>query len=147
MKKNIQESLRLQDAIHARKALCYINAINVVLYVAGYGRATYVEGLAVDEDKCYKHGWVERNSEILDPTLPVKKMGYFPGLKFEGKKGIEDAMCLPVAETGEYLPLLYGFGNCPEFRRAWERAVAFAASTRRSVTSRAVCPFHQASDS
>ena len=38
-----------------------------------------------------EHGWVELDGEIIDPTLPEADMPYFPGLRFVGKAGLEEA--------------------------------------------------------
>ncbi len=96
MKKNVCESLRLGQAIRAKQQMCYENAIKVIRHVPGYKHAFYVEGIVVEgKDSVFEHGWVERHGEILDPTLPLDKMAYFPGLRIEGKK----AVAVPYAEV------------------------------------------------
>ena len=95
--------------------------------VPGYKHAFYVEGVVVlGKDTVFEHGWVERHGEICDPTLPLDKVAYFPGLRLEGRKGIEEALRRPEPITGELLPLFHRFVDCCEMGRAWERAIAFA---------------------
>lgn len=98
MEKNIQESKRVGKIIRAIHKLCYRNAFRVVQNVPGYEKANSVEGIASFQNGLpIEHGWVERNGEIIDPTLPEKKMTYFPGLTFKGQQGIAEALLIPKA--------------------------------------------------
>jgi hypothetical protein len=132
MNKNVLESVKLHEAVRAKHKQCYINAVRVIWNVPGYKRATYVEGIAVVDGMCIEHGWVEREAEIFDPTLPDEIMVYFPGLKFAGEKGIAEAMRRPKPEGAEDLPFFcrYGWSGrvSPEFCNAWKQALEFTAS-------------------
>lgn len=136
-RKNTQESLRLQKAVKAKPKQCYINAVRVIWNVPGYKRATYVEGIAVVDGVCIEHGWVERDGQVFDPTLPQEGMAYLPALRFEGEPGIAEAMRLSKPIGAEDLPFFHRYGRggkaCPEFCRAWEQAFDLINSAKFSV--------------
>src|SRR6516165_9317271 len=138
MKKNIEESLRLQKAVKAKPRQCYVNAVRVIWNVPGYKRATYVEGIAVVDGMCVEHGWVERDGEILDPTLPQEELVYFAGLRFEGEPGIAEGIKRPKPNSVEDLPFFNRYGrdglDSPELRSAWIQALDYS----NSLISRAV---------
>ncbi len=79
-----------------------------------------------------EHGWVERDGEILDPTLPREEIVYFSGLRFEGEKGIAEAMRRPKLIGKDDLPFFYRYGwgghDSPEFCEARRRGQAYANS-------------------
>jgi hypothetical protein len=60
--------------IRAKKQRCYLNAFRVIQEVPGYQAATYAEGIVVQVVEGggfpFEHGWVEKDGEIIDPTLP-----------------------------------------------------------------------------
>jgi hypothetical protein len=130
--KNVSESQRTSQKIKARAKRCYNNAVRVVTMLPEYANATYVEGFAVlPSGVPLEHGWVEMNGEIIDPTLIGDGITYFPGLRFDGERGIAEAFTIPKPDyTEEDLPIFYRMGwggsDSPEFsdasRRAWEFA-------------------------
>jgi len=130
--KNIPESERTKKRIKARAKNCYSNAFRVVTFLPEYADATYVEGLAVlPSGVLIEHGWVAKNGEVIDPTLTGDGITYFPGLRFEGERGIARAMAIPKPEyTTEDLPIFYRFGwggnDNPEFRQARNLAMAYS---------------------
>jgi hypothetical protein len=76
-----------------------------------------------------EHGWVERNGDLVDPTLTDEGMVYFPGLRFQGQAGIAAAMLSPKPDYCEDLPFFYRFGwggsESREFCAAWHHAKAY----------------------
>jgi hypothetical protein len=96
------------------------------MYCHEFGDAAYVEGMAVIGGLVFEHGWVERDGEIIDPTLPVGSLVYFPGLIFDGQRGIAEALKLPCPEGCDDLPLFNRFGwgghESADFRAARDGA-------------------------
>lgn len=131
--KNVEESARLSKhkQVKSKAKQCYRNAFSVVQYVPGYEKAWYVEGIAaLGNSVPIEHGWVEKDGEILDPTLPHDNITYFPGLRFRGQWGLSKALGLPkTLKTDADLPFFYRFGwggnQCPDFRMAWDDAWAY----------------------
>ena len=131
MNKNKTESQRVRKIVRARSKKCYLNAMRVISDVPGYQEADYVEGYAVMARViCIEHGWVERDGEIIDPTLPDADITYFPGLRFKGSSGIAKALQIPKEEYCEDLPIFYRYGwggiESPEFRSAIAAAYRYA---------------------
>ncbi len=129
-RKNVELSLKLSKdkRIRAKPRQCYYNAFSTMFYCPEFQGATYVEGFAL----CgipIEHGWIEFNGEIIDPTLPIDEMIYFPGLRFEGMFELSKAMKIPKQRGKEDFPIFYRFGwggnDSPEFRSAREAAVKF----------------------
>lgn len=123
MQKNKIESRRVRKMVRARSKKCYLNAMRVISDVPGYQEADYVEGYAVIPGRiCIEHGWVERDGEITDPTLPDADITYFPGLRFKGNLGIAKALQIPKEDWCKDLPIFHRFGwggiESPEFRSA-----------------------------
>jgi len=122
--KNTAESTRAGKLIRAKKQACYLNAFRVIQEVPGYQAATYGEGIAVQAGGfSFEHGWVEKDGEIIDPTLPSHKLVYFPGLRFVGLRGLAEALAIPKPDyTTEDFPIFYRFGwggaDSPEFSQA-----------------------------
>jgi hypothetical protein len=80
-----------------------------------YQEATYVEGIVVEVMEGggfpFEHGWVEKDGEIIDPTLPSHELVYFPGLRFVGVLGLAEALAIPKPDyTSEDFPIFYRFG-------------------------------------
>lgn len=131
--KNIEESRRLarHPQVAAQQQQCYANAFRTALFVPEYGDATYVEGIAVFRGGgCIEHGWVEKDGQVVDPTLPEVDMLYFSGLRFDGVRAVCKAMRkIPKAKGCTDLPLFYRFGwggkDSPEFCAAWKRAFKY----------------------
>ena len=86
MKKNVDRSTKLKRAVRAKPKQCFANAWDAIETQEEYKHATYVEGMAVDGQLVFEHGWVEHEGEIIDPTLPGADMAYFPGLRFKGSR-------------------------------------------------------------
>jgi hypothetical protein len=131
--KNIYESNRTNKLVAARAKQCYNNAFRVVSTLPEYAEATYVEGLVVlPGGLLIEHGWVERDGEVIDPTLLYDGIAYFPGLRFRGVRGIAEAMTtIPKpGYTREDLPIFYRMGwggaDSAEFRAARDRAMALS---------------------
>ena len=116
MKKNVEESVRVGKLIRAGSRRCYGNARRVIERVEGYANADYVEGIMVCKLPI-EHGWVERDGEIIDPTLPEEEGDYFGGIRARGNQGLAEAL-----QRTKDLPLLYGYGwggiEHPGFRAA-----------------------------
>jgi hypothetical protein len=80
-----------------------------------------------------EHGWIEKDGVIVDPTIPLDEMVYFPGLRFAGIAGIAKALRIPKPyRTCEEFPIFYRFGwgggDSPEMRSAWAGAFRFIGS-------------------
>lgn len=106
--------------------------------VPGYETATYVEGIAVLVAAGIRfpigHGWVEKDGEIIDPTMPVETLVYFAGLRFIGLPGLAEALAIPKPDcTNENLPNFYRFGwggaYNPEFAQARQQSHRLAFGT------------------
>ena len=128
--KNVDKSKKLQKSIRAKQQQCYANAWKAIEMQDEYKNATYVEGMAVD-GLAFEHGWIEHEGEIIDPTLPDVPLVYFPGLRFQGRDGLDSTWRIPgVLKTGEKLPIFYRFGwggvKSPEFLEAIINAYRFA---------------------
>jgi hypothetical protein len=137
--KNIEESLRVarRPEVAAQRRQCFANAFRLVMDVPGYADATYVEGIVVRCGVCMEHGWVEKDGQVVDPTLPEEDIVYFSGLRFEGQRALSKAMIeIPREEGCEDLPLFYRFGwggsESPEFCGAWEDALAYKTGAQQS---------------
>ena len=130
--KDIDESKRVKELVMSKAKQCYVNAARVVMGVAEYADAEYVEGLAVIEKVfVIEHGWIEKDGVIIDPTLPDKPLDYFPGLRFKGLRGVAEALKVPKPErTSEDFPIFFRFGwggiDSPEFRSALVEAYRYA---------------------
>jgi hypothetical protein len=108
--KNVEKSKRLKGAIRARAQQCYANAWDAIETQEEYQHATYVEGMAVARGLVIEHGWVEQDGEIIDPTLPDAGVTYFPGLRFEGREGLDSTWRIPgLIVSGIKLPIFYRF--------------------------------------
>jgi len=133
MKKNVEESLRVADLVESEEQQCYGNAFHVVQEVEGYCQAIYVEGTVVNEIGLpFDHGWVEKDGEIIDPTLSEDSLTYFPGLRYPGVKGLAEAIQLPKEPELDDLPFFFRFGpggmRSPEFCQARNEAIAYSES-------------------
>ena len=127
-RKNVEESIRLSKdkRVGVTKKHCFSNSANVLFYIPDYSEATYVEGMVIVKKRLLvEHGWIEKDGEIIDPTLPANDIIYFPGLRFEGTLGLSKALRLPKDEGTEDFPIFYRFGwgaDSPEFSAARETA-------------------------
>ena len=125
MRKNVELSLKLSKdkRIGIKPKQCFYNAFSTISCCDEYQDATYVEGIAHTPFQI-EHGWIEFNGEIIGPTLPTKKMIYFPGLRFKGVSGLSMAMQIPKEKGTDDFPIFYRFGwgghDSPEFRAARE---------------------------
>ncbi len=120
---NVNESKRVARVVRAKRQDGYKNAVRVIRKVPEYNMADYVEGYAVVGGKlCIEHGWVEQDGVVIDPTLHDEGIGYFPGLRFTGSRGIAKALETPKDNWCEDLPIFFRFGwggiESPEFRAA-----------------------------
>jgi hypothetical protein len=109
---------------------CWFNARKVVMKLAEYAEASYVEGWAVSpEGAIYEHGWVVRDGKVIDTTLPDNDWVYSGGLEFKGRKEIEEFLQTPLGKKHKKDPFLYafGWGGCesPGYMKAFENARAF----------------------
>lgn len=136
MKKNVELSRWLGNhkKVKAIPKMCYRNASRIVQHVPGYEDAAYVEGIAVlDSGMLIEHGWVEFQGQIIDPTLPEVEIAYFPGLRFEGQRGLAEAQRMPKHFKGDPdVPIFYRFGwgggDSKDFCQAWNDAWEYLAS-------------------
>jgi hypothetical protein len=131
MKKNIDKSKELRKAIRAKPHECFANAWKAIQTQEEYKHATYVEGMAVLQSLVIEHGWVEKDGEIIDPTLATENMAYFPGLRFTGRDGLDSTWLISgYLTSGLKLPIFHRFGRggvySAEFVRAAVDAYRFA---------------------
>jgi hypothetical protein len=132
--KNAAGSLALARKIRAKPKQCFHNAWRAV--ERSGASAVYVEGFAVARKGfAFEHGWLERDGEIFDPSLPEDPLTYFPGLRFEGAEGLRQAQDIPgMGECGSYLPIYYRLAwgsSSPEFTAAREAASAYCEALGR----------------
>jgi len=60
------------------------NAFKVLLNVPDYSEATYIEGMAISKGKLLlEHGWIEKDREIIDPTLSRQRHYLFSGFQIQ----------------------------------------------------------------
>lgn len=123
--KNVESSVALsQDGkLRAKMGHCYLNCFRAVQELPEFHESTYVEGIGyLEEGFQVEHAWLEREDEIIDPTLPTKRAVYFSGLRLDGVAGLREAMAIPSQKGGRDLPFFhrFGFGGClsPEFAAA-----------------------------
>lgn len=127
-RKNVDESIRIaQDKrVEVTAKQCFCNSANVLFHHPEYSEATYVEGVVIVKKKLLiEHGWIEKDGELIDPTLPDHGIIYFPGLRFEGTLGLSKALRIPKGEATEDFPIFYRFGwggDSLEFSAARETA-------------------------
>ncbi len=147
--KNVEESHRAGKAIRAKKQCCYLNSFRVIQEVPGYSAAIYVEGIAVQVTQgggwTFEHGWIEKDGEIIDPTLPSQELVYFPGLRLIGERGLAEALAIPKPKIAkEDFPIFYRFGwggsGSPEFAKARKQAEQFALGTSGDNAAPQSCP-------
>ena len=130
--KNMAESARMSDhpLLRARsERQCYRNAFLIIDFLDEYAEADYVEGQAVIQKvMVVEHAWIERDGVIVDPTLPVEDLTYFPGLRIKGKKGLEETkQFLKSDRPWEQLPLFSRIDS-PEYRAAMVTAYRFVGA-------------------
>ena len=103
--------------------------------VPGSQAATYVEGIVVQVVEGggfpFEHGWVEKDGEIIDQTLPSHELVYSPGPRFVGLRGLAEALAIPKPDdTTEDFTIFYRFGwggaDNPEFSQARREAYRLA---------------------
>ena len=134
--KNTHESRQVAKVLRITKKKCFYNAFRTLTELVEYNDAIYVEGIIFITawGLRVEHGWVERNGEIIDPTLPDKEVVYFPGLKFNGIAGLSKAIKeIPKPDDDDDdLPLFirFGWGGCDsaEMNKAREQADAYFKS-------------------
>jgi hypothetical protein len=130
-RKDIAESQRVAKAIWAKLAGCWWNARRTILELEGYASAAYIEGWVVTLDgHLFKHGWIVKGGSIIDPTLTVKTLVYFPGLEFAGREGIATFSATPQGQPYKMEPFHHAFGwkgwSSPAYKRAFQRAMTLA---------------------
>jgi len=151
LRKNLalSEALAKDKRVRARKMQCYKNAMNVVNYCPEFSAATYVEGIVIVKPFIefehvlleVEHGWLEIENQIVDPTITVSDIAYFPGLRFEGIAQLSKAFQIPKDKGTKDLPIFCRFGwggwDSDDFRRAKQFADEFfrVQNTLRQTTS------------
>ena len=127
--KDVAESWRVRNRVHAVPKQCWFNARKTVLMLDEYADSSYVRGWAIL--KCgmpIEHGWVVRGDTIIDPTLPEMVTRYFPGLEFQGRSEIVKFLTTPRGKKCGRSPCFFAFGwggmHHPGMRRALEEANA-----------------------
>ena len=125
--KDVGESVHLGNHIRAVPMQCWFNARRAVLKLTDYADAAYVEGWALPEGMApLEHAWLVRAGAVVDPTLPSRRVTYFPGLEFRGRAGIDDFLRTPQGKECKRSPFFYAFGwggmDNPSFRRCFEDA-------------------------
>src|SRR5687768_13198188 len=110
-KKDAAESQRVQNKVRAIPQQCWFNARNAVLKLSDYSTASYVEGWAiVGGGLRIEHGWIVRDGQIIDPTLPNDSIIYFPGLEFVGRTGILEFLSFKAGKKCKKSPFFFAFG-------------------------------------
>ena len=129
MDKDVVESKRVGGIVRAVGKQCYYNAFRVIMEIPEYAKADYVEGIALCGGMLIEHGWIEKDGVIVDPSISLDEMVYFPGLRFAGKTGLAKAIRSPRPRHTEDLPIFYRFGwgggDSPEMRAAWAAAFRY----------------------
>ncbi len=110
--KDEQESERIGRKIRAVPKRCWFNARKVIQKLDDFVGASYVEGYAVSKRGWppLEHGWVVKDGQIIDPTLPHSVGAYFPGLEFIGRAGIEEFLSTSQGRKCRKSPFMYAFG-------------------------------------
>ncbi len=123
--KNAEISLALSRDKRLRPKVghCYRNCFRAIQVLPEFKNAIYVEGIVhLTRGFQIEHAWLERDGEIVDPTLPTQQGVYFSGLRFNGVVGLAEAMAIPKQSGSRDLPLFhrFGFGGhlSPEFTAA-----------------------------
>jgi len=90
---------------------CDDSAFLVVTTLDEYHGADYVEGYAiVGNGAPLEHGWIERDSEIIDPTFTTVDTIYFGGLRCHGAEELIRKLKELPKQLKDDLPLFYRFG-------------------------------------
>jgi len=125
------ESYRVGRAIRAAVKQCWFNARKAVLKLTEYAEASYIEGWVVylDNGLITEHKWIVRNGKVIDPTVPSEEIANFPGLEFQGRKGIEEFLLTPLGKKHRKEPFFFAFGwgghKNPGYMKAFQDAKAF----------------------
>lgn len=128
------ESERVGDLVNAEANQCYFNARKVIRSLPDYFEAFYVEGFIVTENGgCFEHGWIVKDGQIIDPTLPRGDDYYFSGLEFAGQDGIRKFLLTQIGEEKTNRPFhqLLGWNpgiECQNFLQAFKTAMRYLAS-------------------
>jgi hypothetical protein len=108
---NKEESVRVGRAVRAIPKQCWFNARKAILKLEDYATASYIEGWVVlDGGLWIEHGWVVRDDEVIDPTLPDGVVAYFPGLEFRGREEIHAFLASPQGREYRQSPFFYAYG-------------------------------------
>jgi hypothetical protein len=132
--KDYIESKRVCRAIRAAPKRCWSNARKVIERLDEHAEARYVEGWIVKENGAppIAHGWVVNDGKIIDPTLPDTVATYFPGLEFEGRRGIAAFLRTPTDREHKSDPFHHAFGweggDSPSYQKAFWDAMAYQAT-------------------
>lgn len=134
--KDLSQQLFSQLALNTKVSIkhCAHNAFRVLPYLVG---ANYIEGWAVAQEKflVFEHAWLEHDAEIIDPTLWMMEIAYFPGLwfaPFDVEQALANNNKLPLAHTKKSPRLnTPSNSNDPDYWKAWEEATQFAESQKR----------------
>jgi hypothetical protein len=124
------ESKRVCRAIQAKMKQCWVNARKAIQGLNEYAEASYVEGwLVTDKGAIIEHGWIVSNSKVIDPTLPETVATYFPGLEFQGRKGIAAFLQAPGGKNHPADPFHFAFGwggsDSPSYQKAFRDALHY----------------------
>ena len=127
MKKDVAAFKKVTQSIRVVGKQCFYNAFRTITDIPEYKTADYVEGIGVSNGLLIEHGWVKKDGVIVDPTLPLDEIVYFPGFRFTGTAGLLKAFRIRKPKrTREDLPIFYRFGwgggDSPEMRAAWAAA-------------------------
>jgi hypothetical protein len=138
--KDVDESVRLGNHIRAVPMQCWFNARRAVLKLTHYADAAYVEGWALPEGMApLEHAWLVKKGAVVDPTLPARRVTYFPGLEFRARAGIEEFLRTPQGKECKRSPFFHAFGwggmESPSFRRCFEDAQRAFADWNGIVSS------------
>ena len=131
LRKNVSLSCAVGKSLPARPSECFYNAFRVVTELSEFNSATYVEGVAVDVSgsSIGDHGWVVNNDEIIDPTLPDRDLLYFPVLRVEGSKALQQSL-RDTPRSDHHLPLFWrlrdGGIRLPSIQMAWDELWAYS---------------------
>lgn len=135
--KDAEESARVARSIGAVVKSCFFNARKAILKLEDYRDASYVEGFAIiDMGAAIEHGWIVREGQVVDPTLPIGTRAYYPGLEFQGRDGINEFLATPAGRRCKNTPFFYAFGWGGDDSESFRRARRDAGDLMIALTSR-----------
>lgn len=128
--KDVAESERVRRAIRAAPKECWVNARKAILGLDELADASYVEGWVILLGGLVAdHGWLAKDGQIIDPTLPDRVVAYFAGLEFHGRAGIAEFTAHSLGRKHRNDPFHWAFGwggeHSPSYMKAFRDAFEY----------------------